>query len=95
MQIRGKGFKKLLQAFKKRFAPDIAKATRFFNRITLIFKNVIKDENAISQFFIRILYHARAIKILNKDNSNWYGIMVQIWARLKLEIKKKLYPFYR
>ncbi|KAK4148603.1 hypothetical protein C8A00DRAFT_19593, partial [Chaetomidium leptoderma] len=89
-QLRSQGLESMLHALTNRFTPDAATATQSFNDAFLSLKEVAKDDSAISVFVQRKLRYARAMGILADDNTNWCGVMVQIWSSMELAIKQSL-----
>ncbi|KAI0188571.1 hypothetical protein EV127DRAFT_117939 [Xylaria flabelliformis] len=51
-----------------------------------------QDEAAMVNFIQKKLRYARAMRTLNKSNSNWHGVMVLIWTHMDLGIKQFLPP---
>ncbi|KAM7207743.1 hypothetical protein V8F06_014969, partial [Rhypophila decipiens] len=90
--LREAGLTALLDALKGRFEPDAVDATIKFTSDKLVLKDIAANEYALSQFFNTKLRHARTMGVLNDDNANWHGVMVQIWTTLDLATKQYLRP---
>jgi hypothetical protein len=90
VQLRREGLEAVTAALRIRFAPDAATATNKFTEAKLTLKDIAEDDTALLQFIQRKLRYAHAMGILDNNNNNWYGTMVQIWSSLDYKIKRYL-----
>jgi hypothetical protein len=80
----------MLNRLKERFTPDALTATRRFNEASLELKDIALDDQALIRFVQRKIRCARAMLILNTANTNWQGVMTQIWSSMDMKIKQYL-----
>ncbi|KAL2195521.1 hypothetical protein P885DRAFT_78963 [Corynascus similis CBS 632.67] len=89
---RQRGLQHILRQLERRFRPDAMTATRLFNESFLTLKDIAIDEQALSNYFLKKLHWARAMGILAEGNTNWQGVMTQIWTSTDLHVRKFLDP---
>ncbi|KAL2192374.1 hypothetical protein P885DRAFT_82242 [Corynascus similis CBS 632.67] len=89
---RQRGLQHILRQLERRFRPDAMTATRLFNESFLTLKDIAIDEQALSNYFLKKLRWARAMGILAEGNTNWQGVMTQIWTSTDLHVRKFLDP---
>jgi hypothetical protein len=88
--LRQQGLDALMEALKERFAPDPSTATKDFTKTRLRLKAIAADDGAIMRYIQKKTRLARAMGILNEDNTNWHGVMMQIWNGMELSIRQFL-----
>ncbi|KAK3937312.1 hypothetical protein QBC46DRAFT_392939 [Diplogelasinospora grovesii] len=93
--LRQEGLPALKDALRERFSPDASLATKRFSETRLRLKHIAYDEAAIMYYIQKKTRFARAMGILAGDNTNWHGVMVQIWTGMELKVKQYLRAPYK
>ncbi|GAP89706.2 putative probable transposable element [Rosellinia necatrix] len=76
--LRKAGLDEVIAALEDRFKVQTGRATRLFMTGSLSLRDIAKNRHAMPQFVQRKLRYARANGTLEKDNSNWLGVMTNI-----------------
>lgn len=84
------GIDKVLAVMEDRFGVDPAIATAKFTDLHIKLKDIARDGNSLAQFVTKKLRYARQMGILQDNNCNWHGVMIQIWAHMDLKIRQFL-----
>ena len=92
LQLWKQGLQVVLTALYKRFDIDRNIATRLFSEARLYLKDIAVNNITLIQYIQKMLRFARLIGILNVDNSNQQGVMIQVWNSMDLKIRQYLCP---
>ncbi|KAK0728907.1 hypothetical protein B0T26DRAFT_187420 [Lasiosphaeria miniovina] len=90
--LRKGGLGLMMKALIKQYGPDIAHSTAEYNKGKLRVEDVDEDPNAVTRWIQHKVRYAKSAGILNPDNSNWLGVLTQVWARFDLAIKRVIPP---
>ncbi|ORY55826.1 uncharacterized protein BCR38DRAFT_121126 [Pseudomassariella vexata] len=85
-----KSLNEMCSALLHRFRPDAAMATKRFNDSGLSLRDLIDNDNALSDYIAKKMRWARAMGIVSEKNGNWHGAMIQIWSNMSLGIRQYL-----
>ncbi|KAK0710166.1 hypothetical protein B0T26DRAFT_433829 [Lasiosphaeria miniovina] len=88
MVLRQGGLDSLMSALVARFAPDAGTSNDRCNKGRLNLHHIYEDEAAAIRFVQQKLRYAHGAGILLPDNSNWLGVMQNIWGRFDVEIMR-------
>jgi hypothetical protein len=92
INLRCEGLDAILNALLDRFPPNVAQCTRRFNNCTITLAEIANDENALERHFQKKLRYARGADILMEGNTNWYGVVHNIFEALPTAIRQLLRP---
>ena len=92
LQLQKQGLQTVLYALYKRFDIDRNIATRLFLEARLYLKDIAVNDIALTQYIQKILRFARSMGILNVDNGNQQGVIIQVQNSIDLKIRQYLRP---
>ncbi|KAI1661950.1 hypothetical protein F4813DRAFT_398403 [Daldinia decipiens] len=90
--LRLAGLSEILVDLERRFRLTPAVAAVKFEHGKLRLRDVAFDENRPMQFVRMKLRYARAMELLDEDNTEWLFVMLQIWFSMDVDIRAVLSP---
>lgn len=90
--LRLAGLPEILVDLERRFRLNPAVAAVKFEHGKLSLREIAFDENRPMQFVRTKLRYARAMELLDEDNTEWLFVMLQIWFSMDVEVRAVLSP---